>query len=38
MELFELGCKEQDENKVGAYFEEILRLLVATPARRDIAS
>jgi hypothetical protein len=38
MELFELGCKEQDENKLAAYFEEILRLLVATPTRRDIAS
>jgi hypothetical protein len=27
MELLEFGCKELDENKLGIYFEEILRLL-----------
>ncbi len=38
MELFELGCMDQDEYKLGDYFEEILRLLVAAPTRRDFGS
>jgi hypothetical protein len=34
-ELFELASKEQDQDKVGALFEEILRLLERQTAQLD---